>query len=494
MSSCKSKQHVWVGVMIAAGALLYGGMEVHAQEWEPDELITNVQVTPDVDWEGDDPYRIQTMEVGAEYYTTHDYEIQEMPAELDGIPGLATNRGDEPREYDGEEMYVFDIPIACRVYIAYDQRGTYRDDENYTPPDWITQEYNYTGTEIVVPTSWDEEFPLYEKAHPAGTVRLGGPRAEGFEGGGVGTYFVLVEPLDVDWVVTPPDPVVIVGQGDTATLGPVEVHEEWADEAEIEWYYEAEEEPFGTGETVEIADAAPGHEGIYTVVVDHPVFEPEEFEVELRVGLVTSPPEDQEALLDDTVSFTVTAMEDPQFEWYFEDDDPDEDEPRSTNDHLTIVGVGVEDYGTYILKVSHDDYPDEEWEAELTAPPLVETPPDPAVVLSEGEDVTLGPVLVYASDVYEEYDADDAEYSWIFVPEDQQVSTDPEHTITEAVREDEGTYTVTVTHPRFPFPEVYEVEAIMPPFAPAAGVVGLGVLAGAFGLLGGAYGIRRMRK
>ena len=331
-----------------------------------------------------------------------------------------------------------------------------------------------------------------------GTVNDMSPH--GNDGSIEGAQWVEVDDLPIELpplVVTPPEVLMTVGGGGDVTLGPVEVHVTLADDAEIEWYYEmgtADEELLGTGETWEITDASSGDEGLYTAVVDHPRFEPQEFEVELRVSIVTTPPEDQEALLGDTVSFTVTAFEDSWFEWYFEDDDPDEHEPRSTNDYLTIPSVDVEDYGTYTLIVNHEEYAAEEWEAELVPPDLVETPPEPAVVLSEGEDVTLGPALVYASDVYEDYDADDAEYSWIFEPEDQQVSTDPEHTITEAVREDEGTYTVTVTHPRFPFPEVYEVEAMMPPFAPAAGVVGLGVLAGAFGLLGGAYGIRRMRK
>ena len=287
-------------------------------------------------------------------------------------------------------------------------------------------------------------------------------------------------PLVVSW----PDSMVTVGEGGAATLGPVEVHEEWADEAEISWYYArgtAAEQFLGTGNTWQITDTSAGDEGIYTAVVSHPMFEDdEEFEVELVVSIVTSPPEDQEALLGEDALFSVTAIEGATFEWYFEG------ESISEQRILVIENIGVEDYGTYTVWVRHDDFTDEEWQAELTAPDLVETPPDPVVGISEGEDGTLGPVLVYS-----EYEAD-ASYSWIF--EGTEVGTEASYTITEASREDEGVYTLTVSHPSFPFDEVYEVEVLIPPFAPAAGGLGLGLLAGAFALLGGAYGVRRMRK
>ncbi len=285
-------------------------------------------------------------------------------------------------------------------------------------------------------------------------------------------------------VVTTPDELVTVGEGADVTLGPVEVHDEWADEAEIEWYYAmgtGDEELLGTGTTWQISDTSSDDEGIYTAVVSHPMFEDdEEFEVELVVSIVTSPPEDQEELLGSDALFSVTAIDGATFEWFFEG------ESISEQRILVIEDITVDDYGTYTVEVRHEDYTDEEWQAELRAPDLVEIAPDPVVGVREGEEVTLGPALVYS-----DFEAD-ATYSWIF--EGTEVSTDPEHVITDVAREDEGVYTLTVGHPSFPFDEEFEVEVLIPPFAPAAGGLGLGVLAGAFALLGGAYGIRRMRK
>ncbi len=284
-------------------------------------------------------------------------------------------------------------------------------------------------------------------------------------------------------VVTTPDELVTVGEGGDVTLGPVEVHSQWADEAEIEWYYArgtANEVSLGTGTRWQITNTSSDDEGIYTAVVTHPMFDTQTFQVELVVSIVTSPPQDQEGLLGDDVLFSVRAIDGATFEWFFGG------ESISEQRTLILENITADDYGTYTVWVRHDDYTDEEWQAELRAPDLVEVPPALLIGIREGGDVTLGPVLVYS-----EFEAD-ATYSWMF--EGTEVTTDPEYAITDAAREDAGIYTVSVGHPRFPFDEVFEVDVKMAPFAPAAGGLGLGVLAGAFALLGGAYGIRRMRK
>lgn len=292
-------------------------------------------------------------------------------------------------------------------------------------------------------------------------------------------------------VETAPPSLVTVGEGGTASLGPVQVHEYYEDEAEFEWYFE--DELLGEGaNTWDITDVSSDDEGVYTVVVSHPPLdptqfvlderevEPEEFEIEVVVSIVTRLPQDQQARIGEDATFTVSAIEGSTFEWFFNG------ELVSEQQFHVIPEVGMDDYGTYTVWVRHDEFPDEEWQVELSAPDMVETPPAPVVGVSEGGDVTLGPVLVFS-----EYEAD-ATYSWIF--EGTEVSTEPEYTLTDAAREDAGIYTVTVSHPSFPEDSQFEVDVKMPPFAPAAGGLGLAVLGGAFALLGGAYGIRRMRK
>ena len=119
--------------------------------------------------------------------------------------------------------------------------------------------------------------------------------------------------------------------------------------------------------------------------------------------------------------------------------------------------------------------------------PVVEVAPRSYVVVAPGGQTELGPVLLH-----EDYEAD-ATFEWFFEGELLEGETGPGLLIDEATVEQDGTYTVVVRHPDFDDP-VAEFDIVVRVFeaqAPAAGVLGLGALAGALALLGG---MRRMRR
>ena len=284
-------------------------------------------------------------------------------------------------------------------------------------------------------------------------------------------------------VDTPPDDLLTVGEGGDVTLGPVGIPDYFADDVEYEWYFEmgtAEEEFLGDEAVLTLTNTSRDHEGTYTVVVSHPELPSEEFEIELWVTIVTRPPQDVAIVLGETATFSVQAIDGASFEWYFND------ELVSEAEFVTIPNTEPEDYGTYTLIVNHPDYDSEEWQVELRAPDLLETPPEAVVGIPQGTDGVLGPALVYA-----EYEAD-ASFSWVF--DGEEVGTDASYPISAATDDQAGIYTLTVSHPDFPYDFEYEVEMRVLKFAPAAGGLGLGALAAAVALLGGAYGVRRIRK
>ena len=284
-------------------------------------------------------------------------------------------------------------------------------------------------------------------------------------------------------VESPPEDLLTVGEGGEVTLGPVGIPDYFADDVEYEWYFEkgtANEEFLGDGPVYVITNSSRDHEGTYTVVVSHPDFPSEEFDIEVWVTIVTRAPRDQAVIMGETVTFSVRAIDGSSFEWFFDGD------LVSELEYITIPNVQAQHYGTYTLHVNHPDYDSEVWEVVLSAPDLLETPPQAVVGIPQGTDGVLGPALVYA-----EYEAN-ATFSWVF--DGQEVGTNASYPITAASDDQAGIYTLTVSHPDFPQDFVYEVEMRVLKFAPAAGGLGLGVLAAAVALLGGAYGVRRMRK
>ena len=119
--------------------------------------------------------------------------------------------------------------------------------------------------------------------------------------------------------------------------------------------------------------------------------------------------------------------------------------------------------------------------------PVVEVAPRRHVVVAPGGQTELGPVLIH-----EDYEAD-ATFEWFFEGELLEGETGAGLMIDDATVEQDGTYTVVVRHPDFEDP-VAEFDIVVRVFeaqAPVAGVLGLGVLAGALALLGG---MRRTRK
>ena len=322
--------------------------------------------------------------------------------------------------------------------------------------------------------------PLFFNAG-AGDFRLreGSPAIGAASDGGILGGRELAVTGEVTFIVEAPDTLMTVGEGGSVTLGPVVVTEEFADETEFRWYYErgaANEQFLGEGSSWEITNTSSDHEGLYTVTVDHPMFDAQAFDIQLWVTIVTRPPRDQAVIMGETVTFSVRAIEGTTFEWFFDGD------LVSELEYITIPNVQAHHYGTYTLNVNHPDYDSEVWEVVLSAPDLVETPPQPVVGIPQANDGMLGPVLVYA-----EYEAN-ASFSWVF--DGQEVGTDAAYPITAASDDQAGIYTVTVSHPDFPDDFVYEVEMRVLKFAPAAGGLGLGILAGAVALLG----MRRMRR
>ena len=118
---------------------------------------------------------------------------------------------------------------------------------------------------------------------------------------------------------------------------------------------------------------------------------------------------------------------------------------------------------------------------------IVDVPPSTSVIIAPGGSATLGPVLLH-----EDYEAD-ATYEWFFEGDLLEGETGDGLFIEDATAEQSGTYTVVVRHPDHEDPIAeFDIEVrVFESQAPAAGVLGLGALAGALALLGG---VRRMRK
>ncbi len=124
------------------------------------------------------------------------------------------------------------------------------------------------------------------------------------------------------------------------------------------------------------------------------------------------------------------------------------------------------------------------WQGES---PFVEVSPATSPLMAPGESGELGPVLIHED--FEE----GATYQWYFEGEELEEQTDHGLFIDDATTDQAGTYTVVVSHPDFSYPIAqYDIALrVFEAQAPAAGVLGLGALAGALALLGGG---RRMRR
>ncbi|MFP4193108.1 MAG: LamG domain-containing protein [Candidatus Hydrogenedentota bacterium] len=87
-----------------------------------------------------------------------------------------------------------------------------------------------------------------------------------------------------------PDPRVFVAPEGSTEFGPVQLHEDYEEEATFQWYFEDEELEGETGDGFFIDETTVEQAGTYTVVVNHPDFEiPQEFDIELRVEEVQAP-------------------------------------------------------------------------------------------------------------------------------------------------------------------------------------------------------------
>ena len=133
-----------------------------------------------------------------------------------------------------------------------------------------------------------------------------------------------------------------------------------------------------------------------------------------------------------------------------------------------------------------------EWvqDGDLPIVHVVDVEPDPTITVAPDGETELGPVLLH-----EDYE-DDATFQWYFEGEELEGETGSGLFIDAATVEQAGIYTVIVNHPDFDDPIAeYDIELrVQEVHAPAAGVLGLGVLAGALALAGGAaHSIRRMR-
>ncbi len=139
--------------------------------------------------------------------------------------------------------------------------------------------------------------------------------------------------------------------------------------------------------------------------------------------------------------------------------------------------------GSGLSWVEVDDYP--------VAPLIVETAPPTHTNIAPGGSGELGPVLLFG-----DYEAD-ATFQWFKDGVELEGQTGAGLMIDNAtIEEHAGTYTVRVSHPLLDTPLEYNIQVrIAEAGVPAAGGMGLGILAGTLALLGGAaHGIRRMRK
>src|SRR5262249_52350628 len=101
------------------------------------------------------------------------YTLTQLAPEVSCADWLKTPNND--KNLTGTGLPSFSIPGPAVVYVLYDTRIALA---NRPLPAWLTSNFQYTHRLVdITESDPDQEFALYAKAFPAGTVNLGGNSA-----------------------------------------------------------------------------------------------------------------------------------------------------------------------------------------------------------------------------------------------------------------------------------------------------------------------------
>ncbi|MBN1285794.1 MAG: Hsp70 family protein [Anaerolineae bacterium] len=126
-------------------------------------VITNIRTA------GGSVYEPYTLRIGETAYVNSQLVITRCPVMLSGLPAIRTAGADQDEQ--GDEFLRFDIQHPARIYVAYQSAAR-------ELPTWL-QSFTPEALTIEIKGEWVEEtyMQLYSKDFPAGTVTLGGCRA-----------------------------------------------------------------------------------------------------------------------------------------------------------------------------------------------------------------------------------------------------------------------------------------------------------------------------
>ncbi len=158
----------------------------------PPTLISSIQ-PPVLDCDPPCVYSRANLFAGSQYYADRGatHTLAQLPPEVACADWLKTQNDDKANQEVGLPSFTTSVPSV--VYVAYDTRIALH---QRVVPDWLTTQFAYTGriVDIDEPNP-DQEFVLYAKSVPAGTVALGGNRATpAVPGGEQSSYVVAVVP------------------------------------------------------------------------------------------------------------------------------------------------------------------------------------------------------------------------------------------------------------------------------------------------------------
>jgi len=163
-----------VGARLSSGAI----------EWSEARKFT-VMAEPPVSLAAPAGAVLYRFQPGDEYLTDREYTLLQMPEAMENMLGAKLPGEDKINTLSS--YLTFSLGSACKVYVAYDHRGT-------ALPAWLSSRFTLQGGELRLSDELGSPYYIYAADFTPGTYSLGGNLASGAMGAR-SNYFVLFKPV-----------------------------------------------------------------------------------------------------------------------------------------------------------------------------------------------------------------------------------------------------------------------------------------------------------